>query len=73
MISDPKLVYARVFRPIRKTLCFNPRGRYTLAIARAERPQGLKHKVFRIGLKICPYTNFGSLIPNMWLVFAYVP
>ena len=47
-------------------------GRYTLAIARSERPRELKHEVFRIGLKICASTNFGSLIPNMWLVFAYV-
>ena len=47
---------------------------YTLYIIhRAERPRGLRCKVFLIGLKIRAYTNFGSLIPNMWLVFAYVP
>ena len=42
-------------------------------IVRAERPRGLNAKVSRIGLKICAHTNFGSLIPNIWLVFAYVP
>ena len=29
--GDPTLVYAEIFRPIRKTLYFNARGRYTLS------------------------------------------
>jgi len=41
-------------------------------VAGEDRPRGLKRKVFRIGLKICAYTNFGSLTPNMCLLFAYV-
>ena len=39
-------------------------------IDRAERPRELKHKVFRIGLKICTYTNFGSLI--MWSNYSLI-